>query len=622
MGLRSSFPVPENEPERLKSLFDLGLQDSTGSPEFDAVASLAADVLECPIALFSLLGEDEQWFKAKCGLDTEMSPRQVAFCNYTILGRDPLIVNDAREDDRFKENPLVCGDPKVVFYAGAPLSIDGVHNLGTLCVIDTQPRQMTALQMKRLHSLARTAEGLLRAYTSRQQAERARERETEKARELARTASLLEQVTKLSGVGGWELELEPRALTWTNETKRIHDVALDFEPKLDQAIEFYGPDARPVITAAVEEAMKSGSSWDLELPMVTAEGRDIWVRAVGSPTYKNGSMVSLIGAFQDITERRRNETRIRESEAAAHARSQELRTILDTMEEGVSVFDAASNLIVWNQKYIDIFDKTPGEVRAGVPLRRLLEFEKTRGDFPGDIDAHLGNLYHQLGQGRSVECQFRTTSGKIINSTHAPLPGGGWVGTHSDVTAQVLEAERIEYASRHDPLTGLPNRLAFNARLDAIKTKRNPKNQSLVLMMLDLDNFKDANDSFGHLAGDALLACAARRLRDCARKSDLVARLGGDEFAIVIECDQSETYELAEEIALSVIQRMQRPFEIDGNITAIGVSIGVHASPADDFEVDTIMRNADSALYRVKNQGRGGYEFYDQEPAPRAFAAR
>ena len=90
------FPVPANEAERLAALLDLGLHDTTGSPEFDAIANLAADVFDCPMALISLLGAEEQWFKAKHGLDADVSPRELAFCNHTILSREPLIVSDAR----------------------------------------------------------------------------------------------------------------------------------------------------------------------------------------------------------------------------------------------------------------------------------------------------------------------------------------------------------------------------------------------------------------------------------------------------------------------------------------------------------------------------------------------
>lgn len=606
-----SFPIPENEPERLRQLIDLGLQDSTGSPEFDAIASLASDVLECPIALISVLGETEQWFKAKCGLDAEMAPREVAFCNHTILGQDLLIVNDAREDSRFKDNPIVTGDPNVVFYAGAPISIDGTHNIGTLCVVDTRPRQLTDRQTQHLHSLARAASGLMKAFTSKRQAEDAKLREESKGLEVARMAILLEQTASLSGVGGWDLILETEELTWTNETKKIHDVSLDFEPKLDEAINFYTPEARHVISKAVEDTIATGTGWDLELPIVTAKGRHIWVRAVGGPTYRDGVLIGLNGAFQDISDRKKTEVRILESETAARSQSEELRTILDNMEEGVSVFDKDGKILIWNQKYIDIFEKAPGEVKKGVTLRRLLKNQKSKGDFTGDIETYLRELFCKLGRNESSVNQFRTNNGKIIKSTHAPRPGGGWVGTHSDVTDPVLAAERHEYASRHDHLTGLMNRLAFNTWIDQTCERNDDPNRYLVLMLIDLDKFKQVNDTLGHLVGDKVLQHVAARLQNCVRKGDLIARLGGDEFAIVFECDRENSIDIATTIAKNAIRAMGCAFNIDGKRVAIGASIGLCVSPQSEFELNKVMTFADFALYHAKEDGRGKYRFHD-----------
>lgn len=616
------FPVPANEAERLAALLDLGLHDTTGSPEFDAIANLAADVFDCPMALITLLGAEEQWFKAKHGLDADVSPRELAFCNHTILSREPLIVSDARTDARFWDNPLVLSDPNVVFYAGAPIALDDAHNLGTLCVVDTKPREMSERDVQRLRNLAQAAEGLIAAYHSRRQAERAKKSEERKARELSKTASMLGQITKLSGVGGWELELETETLSWTSETKRIHEVPPEFEPKLETAIDFYAPEARPRIASAVEKAIETGASWDMELPMLTAHGKDIWVRAVGGPTYRDGKMVSLIGAFQDISERRRNDESIRASEHEAKALSEELRTILDAMDEGVSVFDADAKLVLWNQQYIDLFGKPEGEIRQGVPFRHLLECEKARGEFAEDIDAHLAYLFEQLRHGISDVGQFRTSAGTVIKTTHSPLPGGGWVGTHSDVTAVVLDAERARHAAHHDPLTGLPNRLAFNARLEAIRKADRGEDRALALLLVDLDKFKEVNDTLGHLAGDELLIGAAKRMRSCVRRDDLVARLGGDEFAIVIECAPDEAVPLAKTIAEAVGHEMRRPFEIGDASAKIGASIGVSVTPADTFEADDILARADSSLYEIKEGGRGSFKIHGEGGSRRERARR
>lgn len=604
-------PVSQQEKSRLQALENSGLMHSGRSPEFDTIVNLASRITGCPIALISLVGEDEQWFKAKRGLDADGTPRDVAFCNYAIQSHEPLVISDARKDERFKDNPLVCGKPHVVFYAGFPLSIDGENNLGTLCVIDKKPRTLLENHIDQLRDLALTTQHLIATFKEQNKAKEAEREIKRQNKRFVRTTNLLEQVKKMSGVGGWELLMDPPTLNWTDETKRIHDLPLDYEPTLEEAINFYAPEARPIITKAVEHAMATGEGWDLELPLITAKGRNIWVHAIGNPTLENGRVIGAIGAFQDITERRLAETRIRHSEKEAQERSRELRAVLENMGEGVSVFDSQAKITVWNQNYIDLFGKDLDEVSEGVSFRELLENEKSRGEFDGDIDVHMLRLTDQLKKKGSATFQFQTRSGTIIRSMHAPLPNGGWVGTHSDVTAQVEAAKRDEHASRHDPLTGLANRLAFNTRLEKFAKDRNEDPRAIVLLLIDLDNFKEVNDTYGHQIGDDLLVAATQCLKSCVRQNDLVARLGGDEFAVVIECERGKEGCLAEALSHEISARMKQPFDLAGVRLEISASIGISAAPSIELKVDDLMNRADYALYKVKERARGGYQFYN-----------
>ncbi len=135
-------PVPKNESERLRRLRRYGILDTPPTPRFDRIARLAGRLLDCPIALVSLVDENRQWFKARVGLDASQTPRADAFCAHTIMGEDVLVVNDAANDPRFADNPLVKGDPDIRFYAGAPLTVSGGFAMGTLCVIDRKPREL------------------------------------------------------------------------------------------------------------------------------------------------------------------------------------------------------------------------------------------------------------------------------------------------------------------------------------------------------------------------------------------------------------------------------------------------------------------------------------------------
>ena len=143
-----------DETARLLALRQYGILDTPAEPKFDRIVRLAARLLDMPISLVSLVDETRQWFKAKVGLDASETPRSMAFCAHAIQGDDVMVVEDAGLDPRFVENPLVTGDPLIRFYAGAPLTTDDGHKLGTLCVIDRIPRQLTLEQTMLLEDLA------------------------------------------------------------------------------------------------------------------------------------------------------------------------------------------------------------------------------------------------------------------------------------------------------------------------------------------------------------------------------------------------------------------------------------------------------------------------------------
>ena len=152
---RLSYPVPENEIERLAALKRFELLDSDPEEIFDAVTRTLSTHVNVPIALITLLDESRQWFLSKCGLDTSQTPREYAFCTYAILHDEPLIITDALKDERFKDNPLVLGPPNVRFYAGAPLRMKDGLSLGTLCAIDSTPRQISETELSVLKNLAK-----------------------------------------------------------------------------------------------------------------------------------------------------------------------------------------------------------------------------------------------------------------------------------------------------------------------------------------------------------------------------------------------------------------------------------------------------------------------------------
>lgn len=150
-------PLPADETDRLHALRDLLLLDTPPEERFDRLARFAAEQLDTPIALLTLVDGQRQWFKSRVGIDVTETPRDISFCGHAIMKNDLFVVEDASRDPRFADNPLVAGEPHIRFYAGAPLSAPGGHRIGTLCVIDTVPRTLGPVELSILDALRRLA---------------------------------------------------------------------------------------------------------------------------------------------------------------------------------------------------------------------------------------------------------------------------------------------------------------------------------------------------------------------------------------------------------------------------------------------------------------------------------
>lgn len=604
------YPIPANEGARLQSLRRLKLIEETISPELNAAVELAAVLFDCPFAVITVLDSEKQWFKAKYGLSVDCTDREYAFCNYTIERGGLFVVEDTLDDERFTDNPYVFGPPGVRFYAGSPLMIDGQHALGAFCILDKRPRKLSEKEQQQFLRLAEMVCGLIRNYDSTRKIENALQLAKERETELERHAALLEKVTNVSGVGGWELRLGEDAPVWTKQTRLIHEVDDEYVPLLSEAIDFYAPEARPIIEEAIDKGVNEGVGWDLELPLITKKGRRIWARAIGEPIYSGIEITGLIGTFQDISEVKANEERYRLSQELAQERSEELDVTLANMKQGVSMFDADGKLMIWNDKYVEIFEKPADEVIKGKPFKEILIAEQARGDFTGDVEQSIAELCSELANGKTVARQFELQNGRIISSVHAPMPGGGWVGTHEDVTDQIKASKEMEFAARHDPLTGLANRLSFNSSIaDAVENRRK-RSQRPAVLLIDLDGFKLVNDIYGHQAGDELLKGVAERLSAGIRPMDLAARLGGDEFALIVNCEEP-AYVNLQSIAKRILNDFDRPFAIDGKSIKVGVSIGISFIEDVRDPVESAICNADNALYKVKGEGKNNFCIFD-----------
>ena len=321
-----------------------------------------------------------------------------------------------------------------------------------------------------------------------------------------------------------------------------------------------------------------------------------------------------LGTHEDVTEReklhsqlaRQNEL-LRERELQLNAQNMQFDAALTNMSQGLSMFDREQRLLVCNNQYAEFYDLPSELKRPGTRLQSILQ--------------------HCVGDGLCVEEQVRDRlalaagnapatrimemgDGRAVLIKHQPMPDGGFVATHEDITEQRNIEARIKHMAHHDALTDLPNRLLLHQQLDQALgegAQRGP----IAVLWLDLDRFKEVNDTLGHATGDALLKCVGERLLGCVRAEDTVARLGGDEFAI-IQTGTSQPVG-ATVLAARLIEAISAPFQINDHQIVVGASVGISIVPEDAESADELLKNADLALYRAKSDGRGTYRFF--EPA-------
>lgn len=319
-----------------------------------------------------------------------------------------------------------------------------------------------------------------------------------------------------------------------------------------------------------------------------------------------GQMVEAIATFRRTTQLN--------AEMIA-AQSRRFDAALNNMSHGLCMFDADGTLIVRNSRYLEIYGLPPDSIRPGSTLPEVLAHLAAAGVTSEDQTEYMADLSAALAQGNSAQYTRELRDGRSVQVCNQPMPGGGWVATHEDVTERIGNERRVTHMARHDALTGLPNRLYFRERTEAALPQLR-RGESFALLCLDLDHFKDVNDTRGHPGGDKLLRLVADRLRQNVRETDILARLGGDEFAIVQVAihGSKEVMILAERI----VAELSQPYEIDGQEVIVAASVGVAIAPDDGDDQEQLFKKADMALYRAKADGGGTVRFFESEMDARA----
>ncbi|MDE5456071.1 EAL domain-containing protein [Bradyrhizobium sp. CSA112] len=325
-----------------------------------------------------------------------------------------------------------------------------------------------------------------------------------------------------------------------------------------------------------------------------------------------------MATHEDITEREELNARLKkqyelgkEQKEALRVRNFQFDTAINNMSQGLCFFDSDHRLIVCNDRFVEMYDIAPERVSPGMSLVEIVDLRFEAGSFPAMTrDEYLRWRTNVAVSNEAKDSIVELMNGRTFKIRHRPMPGGGWVATHEDITEQRQSEVKIEYMAHHDALTDLANRVLLNDRLQHA-LGRVQHGEMVAVHHLDLDQFKAVNDTFGHPCGDKLLRIVAERLRSLVGEADTIARMGGDEFVIVQATitDPADATSLAQR----VIDALSEPYDIDGQQAVIGVSIGISVGPGDGSNPDKLLRNADLALYRAKSDGRGTFRFF--EPA-------
>ena len=381
---------PDEEAARVRALLKCNILDTQPEERFDRLTRLAKHVFGTQMALVSIVDTDRQWFKSRQGLEAAETPRNISFCGHAILGKDIFHIPNAKLDPRFADNPLVVGPPNISFYAGAPIETTEGYQIGTLCIIDDQPRQLNEKELSILRDLADCVADEINKNILVSQEKILKQTE----KRLANAYELLERSNEAARIGTWEIDIEKMQPHWSKVTKIIHEVSADFQCPLEDTINFYKEgENREKITQRFHAALQTGKPYDDELIIITAKGNERWVRAIGIPEFKEGKCQRIYGLFQDISERK-------QAEKAVEEMNQRFTLAADSAQFGVWEYDLIKNELVWDDWMFRLYGITRSEFSGAYEAWE-------NGLHPDDVERANTEVQRALSGEKNFDTEFR-----------------------------------------------------------------------------------------------------------------------------------------------------------------------------------------------------------------------
>jgi diguanylate cyclase (GGDEF)-like protein/PAS domain S-box-containing protein len=543
--------MPADEAERLASLHRLGLLDTAPTEAFDAVARLAAAALRVPILLVSLVDANRLWFKSRIGLRPRESPRQPSFCAHAVFQRQPLIVRDATKDPRFANSPLVTGVPHARSYLGIPLYNRDRQPVGTLCAMDTQVREFGDVELAVLSEFAKIVEEFLSARELLAKSDGVLQYAMEREklfRETFEQAAIAMVHTSLHGA---ILRSNQRACNLLGYTPmQLRELSF---------LDITHPEDSPKNIREFKRTLAGEiDSYRLEQRLLCKDQRYVWtllsVALKRTPFRQTDYSIVVI---EDISAQKQGE-----------ADALKARAVLE------------EKMAVHMQKLQDSND--------------ALQFQGARALEAGDAL-------------RDAQQALRDTQ-EALRDTQEALRSAQEQQREAQAALQTANA-KLAAESATDSLTGLTNRRSFSRRSEQAATALRVSRKPYGVILLDLDNFKNINDEYGHDVGDEVLRCLGNMLMTQLRNSsDMAARLGGDEFAVLCFGDINEQtlHDVAERIHTQI---GKEPLATPRGLLRFTGSFGLALSMPDDPDWKTVYGRANAALHEAKAAGKDRISF-------------
>ncbi|WP_080697029.1 sensor domain-containing diguanylate cyclase [Mycobacterium asiaticum] len=568
--------APERQPaefERLHALASFAVLDTPAEKVFDDLTALAAHVCAAPIALISLVDAERHWFKSRRGFDLTEVPRRHFFCAHALHSPEPLTVADARLDPRFAASPLVADGPRLRFYAGAPLRTSDGYVLGTLCVLDTEPRVLGDTARRFLTMLA---DQVISQLEMRRQGAALRQQQRMLAAVLEHTDVLI-----------YAKDVDGRFVMSNAALQRVTQVPGGMLGRTDH--ELFPSDEADEYRRHDTHIMATRERQVFTEDLVHSDGTTHRYRSTKFPLINEaGEVIGIGGVSTDVTE-------LDAARAAHEAAEQRWRALIEESPVAMAVVGADGQVAYANPQAIAMCGMDAG---ARVSRRSAFDFLPAGGRGGGQelLARLLAGGAPLRGHQSALQCADGTRVTAEINATLITYRGLPAVLLEMrDVTAAAAARAALEHSASTDPLTGLLNRRGWDSSLSALLPHVRQDAAPWVIALLDFDHFKAYNDAHGHSQGDELLRIFAGTARSSLRAHDLFARWGGEEFILALP-------ETPPEETTGILNRIRACIPA-GQTCSVGYTTWLPPEA-----LTHAVNRADAALYQAKTLGRDRIE--------------